>query len=341
MLNPPTWLARSPQGIYGCFSKGHGYIVLHVEVHRARIEHLSNQNMGTADAADNPRCVDLPYVPAPSNESRVLRAGQSHCLFGGQSAFQRLGSICGLDWRKFSNWVLCCETCFLATWKSARCCPQIPSTIAYSLDNDGYLSMRPVRDAELHQQIRWNHRLMAMVSSLLVKCHSFMLGVNLPQLSQILSHAGYKTRSTCLKKMQISKAMPWGIYLRMAYPRKARVGSREDIDDIDWSKSCPQDLPRVSLATVSHINFGNVPFCICMLYTDASFKHIYNIVCMQNCSLFVPSAMFVLSYLDIYDDILMKLPMSQCLCSFWSSWCLMFRSWRMETWSPKTSTDPP
>lgn len=97
MLNPATWLARSPQGIYGCFSKGHGYIVLHVEVHRARIEHLSNQNMGTADTADNPRCVDLPYLPAPSNESRVLRAGQSHCLFGGQSAFQRLGSICGLE----------------------------------------------------------------------------------------------------------------------------------------------------------------------------------------------------------------------------------------------------
>ena len=74
------------------------------------------------------------------------------------------------------------------------------------------------------------------------------------------------------KQDAISKAMPWGIYLRMAYPRKA-PGGREDIDDIDWSKSCTQDLPSLVI-TVSHINFGNVPFCICMLYTDASSKHI-------------------------------------------------------------------
>lgn len=242
MLNPPTWLARSPQGIYGCFSKGRGYTVLHVEVHRARIEHLSNQNLGTADTADNPRCVDLPYLPAPSNESRVLRAGQSHCLFGGQSAFQPLGSICGLDWRTFSNWVLCCETCFLATWNSARCCPQIPSTIAYSLDDDGYLSMRPVRDAELHQQIRWNHRLMAMVSSLLVKCHSFMLGVNLPHN---LSHAGYKTRSTCLNKMQYLRQCH-GVFIWewLIQGRHAAPGGREDIDDIDWSHCRPPRLAK-------------------------------------------------------------------------------------------------
>lgn len=96
----------------------------------------------------------------------------------------------------------------------------------------------------------------------------------------------------------------------------------------------PPRLAKSLVITVSHINFGNVPFCICMQKKQT---HHLNVVCIQNCYVLVPSAMFVLSYLDI----LMKLPMSQCLCSFWSSWCLMFRSWRMETWSPKTSTDPP
>ena len=70
-----------------------------------------------------------------------------------------------------------------------------------------------------------------------------MLGVNLPGifLPHMLQNAFHLP-----KQDAISKAMPWGIYLRMAYPRKARVGGREDIDDIG-ATAAPQDLPRVSL----------------------------------------------------------------------------------------------
>ena len=118
------------------------------------MEHLSSQSM---DTADNPRCVDSPYLLPRMNPGSFVLGSPIACLVAkvlssdwAQSA-ACLCCILLLAWLEkvlqshFGCWplftlathisnisyvcVLCCETCFLATWNSARCGPQILSTI--------------------------------------------------------------------------------------------------------------------------------------------------------------------------------------------------------------------
>lgn len=75
-----------------------------------------------------------------------------------------------------------------------------------------------------------------------------MLGVHLPA---ILSHASCH-EFHLPKKEAISKAMPWGIYLRMAYPRKAQGGGWS-LMTLIGARAAPLDLPAEPLCLCSPI----------------------------------------------------------------------------------------